>query len=71
MQKRILTLTPPPTQTNPASTDWEALHLFNSPLCVRLANELHKATVLSDGDFDLYVRHMSEQKGNGGVDHRT
>ena len=67
----MLTLTPPPTQTNPASTDWEALHLLNSPLCVRLANELHEAAVLSDGDFDLHVCRMSGRKGDGRVDHPT
>ena len=71
MQQRMLTLTPPPTQTNPASTDWEALHLFNGPLCIRLANELHEATVLSDGNFHLCVCHMSGQKGNRRMDHPT
>lgn len=50
------TLTSAPAQPDPAPTDREALHLLDSSLSVRLADELHETAVLADGDLDLSER---------------
>lgn len=48
-----LTLTPAPAQTNPASSDWETLHLFNSAFCIRFTHKLNEATVFPNRNLDL------------------
>ena len=48
-----LTLAASPTQPNSAASDGKALHLFDCPLSIRLADELDEAAVLPSRNLDL------------------
>jgi len=47
------TLASTPTKTDPATSNWKALHLFNGTLCIGFTHELDKATVLSNRHLHL------------------
>ena len=47
------TLAAAPAETDPATTNWESLHLLDSSLRIGLSDELYETAVLTNGNLDL------------------